>query len=199
MLESGQMILSFRLGKIVDYAFRKSEDPHELWRIFWRTDEPDEELRHKVTPLFSEWLIFEYKQKTGTTFIGEYYLKNPDNLNPKQLDQLRQVIQTETFELLEIEKVSRRYGWVIGYALFTGKRYMVYDFSFSHEARVGDVTWARLALDQGKYFTCGSDPFVYQIKFSASLKKHFLKMGKRGKFSLTDAVDIFLKPRSKNI
>lgn len=191
------MILNFRLGKIVDYAQKRVSNFDQMWVEFWGGGVPDETelFKEKIIPLFNEWLIYEFKQKSGVTFISEYYLRNPDRLSDKILAELKQVIETEKFGLFEVEKVNQKMKWLSVYSLFEGRHYKIYDNSASSHAVIGDVFWGRVARLNGKYLLCGSDPMKTTMNDNKNARKEFLEMGKRGRFEIVDVIDIFFRDR----
>ena len=50
----------------------------EAYKQFFR-DLPFEQLKPEWEELFLEWLMFDYKQKSGASSLVEYILKDPDH------------------------------------------------------------------------------------------------------------------------
>lgn len=200
------MILRVKLGKIVNYAHNRVGDMDALWKKFLGDEKlwlKNKNIKENVAPLFNEWLIFEFTQE-DLTFVSEYYLKNPDGLTEDILEELKQVIQTEKLELLEVENVNVKQSWIEAYALFSGKIYKIYDESLSSSIKTGYTIWGRVAKLNGKYLLCGADSGIVQIKFAEGARKMFLEIGKRGTFSMTDVVSMFYgkkesEPLSSNL
>lgn len=102
-------MLKIKLGKVIDYAYQKGEDVirKAMAEFFGKIEVyPEMENFQNIQGLFHEWLIFEFELKSGASIISDYYFKNPDNLSRGLLDELKQIIETQFFDLLEIVDVE---------------------------------------------------------------------------------------------
>lgn len=127
-------MLKIKLRKIVKYANRREEILRRAATEFFEGTElyPGMENFDKISALFSEWLIFEFKLDSKINIISDYYFKNPDNLSKDLLEELKQIIDTQRFEMLELITLKRG-EWLEAYGLYSGKTYKIYD-------RLGSLT-----------------------------------------------------------
>jgi hypothetical protein len=125
-------MLQVKLSKVIRYATQhESMMRKAVEEFFGKTPiDPHMENIESISGLFNEWLIFDFKMPSGTTFIVDYYFKNPDSLPKEQLEELQQVIETQQFEMLELYSVKRG-EWLKVYGLHSGKNYTVYEHSGS--------------------------------------------------------------------
>jgi len=96
--------MKFPLRKITDFTMGKPFEVDEAYRKFFGSL-PFDKLQIEWEELFLEWLIFDYKQKTGTSFIIEYILRNPDKLDYKTIDQFEQIAKTHIYSMFEIKEI----------------------------------------------------------------------------------------------
>lgn len=190
-------MLKIKLGKIVNYAYQKSEDVirKAMAEFFGKTEiYPEMENFESIQGLFNEWLIFEFKLKSGTNIISDYYFKNPDNLSQEFLDELKQIIETHFFDLLEIQKIKPG-EWFKGYAFFTGKIYKVYEKTGTLNYPSKGSIWGRLAKVNKRWYLVGSNPLFLPLTHTPRTKKMFLRKNK-GKRTSCREVLRFLLPSS---
>ncbi len=173
-------MLNFRLGKIVSYVRKSGADIEKAADEFFDGIEVKHKLPNaeQISSLFNEWLIFDYKFQTGTSISTDYYVKNPDSLTEDIMGELKQIIETETYELFELEDVKPG-EYVIVYSLFGGKRYKVIERTFSQEAvgKKGSF-YNRIAKVNGNYYFVGSNPVFLPITHTDRSRKFYLKMDK---------------------
>ena len=122
---------------------------------------------YQVQSIFNEWLIFEFKLPNGMNIATEYCLRNPDQLPKDQLKELEQIIKTQFYEMLEIEKVLPG-EWVEAYGLYSGRTYRIFDHLLSlSAAKEGKGCFpGRLAKLEGCWILVGADTFFLPQKTS---------------------------------
>jgi hypothetical protein len=121
-------MLKVHLRKVIEYAYQHGELIEKAVSEFFGDNAIDRDMENfdAISALFSEWLIFDFKIPSGKTFIVMYFLKNPDNLSGEELEELRQIIETQHFDLFEIQSLKRE-EWIRAYGVFIGKAYQIHD------------------------------------------------------------------------
>lgn len=112
--------------------------------------ENDDEY-NKSIGVFSEWIVFDYKQEIfGGTNGLEYFLKNnPLNLGEEDMDEYRGLLEYEV-GLFEVGRVEKGLGIVL-VSLKSNKEFFVHDITASLTVRSGNTVWARIAPILGIY------------------------------------------------
>jgi len=173
-------MLNFRLSKIVSYIGRSGVDVEKAAGEFFDGIEIQQDMPNieQISSLFNEWLIFDYKLTTGVTISTDYYLKNPDNLSEDIMDELKQIIETQTYQLFELEDTIPG-EYVVVYSLFSGKKYKVIEKTFSREAlgRKGSF-FNRVANVNGDYYFVGSNPTFLPFTYTDRSRKFYLETDK---------------------
>ena len=173
-------MLRFKLGKIVAYIGKSGVGIEKVADEFFKDIEiqPNMPNMDMISSLFNEWLIFDYKLPSNLTISADYYLKHPDNLPKDIMDELKQIIETQTYEMFELEH-AKPGEYVIVYSLFGGKRYRVIERTFSQEAigKKGSF-FNRIAKVNGDYYFVGSNPVFFPITHTNRLKRFYLETGK---------------------
>lgn len=173
-------MLNFRLGKIVAYIINSGADIEKAAHEFFSDVEIQEHMLNmeQISSLFNEWIIFDYKLSTGTTISADYYLKNPDNLPKDIMKELKQIIETQTYGMFELEDIMPG-EYVIVYSLFGGKKYKVIEKTFSQEV-VGHKGsfYNRIAKVNGNYYFVGSNPVFLPITHTDRSKRFYLETDK---------------------
>jgi len=185
-------VLNFKLGKILAYAVRSGANFEKASREFFAGLNPYPGMPNEkeISPLFNEWFIFDYRLPSGITWAMDYYARNPDQLPALILDELKQIIETQVYDFVEVEKVNPG-KWVEVYSLPTGKRYRVTEIMLS--LGLGErrgCFFNRLAKVNGQYYFVGSDPAFLPVTYTERSKKFFLKQ--RSAFSPKDALAFWL-------
>ena len=164
------MKLPFHL--ILDYAHTKIEVVNQAFTEFFaKTNLPDNTQEKEAFPLFVEWLIFDFRQQSGVSFLNEYILKNPDKIEEKILNQLKQVAETFIYGGFEIVYVDRKLSLINLEHLFSGKTYAVYDkMGASSVAEKGTII-NRIAKVDGGWYMVGSNPIYLPNTFTKRFKK----------------------------
>lgn len=171
-------MLKVKLSKVISYAKSDPEIFRRAWREFIGEEEVYEGMENfdKITALFNEWYIFDFRQKSGMNFITEYFLKNPDNLSQELLGGLKQIIETQRFEALEIVKLKRG-EWLKAYGLYSGKVYQIYDHLGSLSAPDQGTLFGRVAKIDDHWQLVGSDSVFLSWTNTPRAKKAYLKSG----------------------
>jgi hypothetical protein len=190
-------MLQVKLSKVIRYATQhESMMLKAVEEFFGKTPiDPHMENIESISGLFNEWLIFDFKMPSGTTFIVDYYFKNPDSLPKEQLEELQQVIETQQFEMLELHSVKRG-EWLKVYGLHSGKNYTVYEHSGSLAAPEKGTFWGRIAKVHDKHILVGSNPMYFPTTATPRLKKFYLD-NKPDHFSPKDVLPLVLPQRAK--
>lgn len=149
---------------------------------------PFSELKPEWEELFLEWLIFDYKASTGTLFLIEYVLRNPDNLNKDTINQFEQIAKTQFYSQFEILEIKRG-QWLKLEDLFTGKIYTVYEKKGSETLSEKGVIPGRLAKVDGKWYLVGANSIYFPITYTQRAKKHMREF-KPKKFSPQDTFEL---------
>lgn len=190
-------MLQVRLSKIIGYANQHESIMRKAVEEFFgkTATDPHMENIESVSGLFNEWLIFDFKMPSRTTFIVDYYFKNPDSLPKELLEELQQIIETQHFEMLELQSVKRG-EWLKVYGLHSGKNYTVYEHSGSLKALEKGTFWGRIAKVHDKYILVGSNPIYFPTTATPRLKKFYLE-NKPDHFSPKDVLSLVLPQESK--
>ncbi len=158
-------MLNFRLGSIVRSISNSGADLESAAKAFFGSHalSPDIPRWKNISSLFNEWLIFDYRLSSDVTIATWYYLKNPDHMPDALLHELRDIIQTQTYDLFEVENIHPG-EWVDVWGLSSGKKYHVLERTFSRElqGRKG-CFFNRVARVHGDYYFIGSNPFLFPI------------------------------------
>lgn len=190
-------MLKVKLSKVIRYATQhESMMRKAVEEFFGKTPiDPHMENIESISGLFNEWLIFDFKMPSDTTFIVDYYFKNPDSLPKEQLEELQQVIETQQFEMLELHSVKRG-EWLKVYGLHSGKNYTVYEYSGSLAAPEKGTFWGRIANVHDKHILVGSNSMYFPTTATPRLKKFYLD-NKPDHFSPKDVLPLILPQRAK--
>ena len=190
-------MLKVRLRKVVDFAYRQGEDfIYSAMDEFFDGEEitPENENLASAFDLFNEWLVFEYQGRSQKTVIADYHDQNPDNLPADLLSELKQIIKTNFFDFLEIEKVKPG-QWIKVYALSAGKTYQVFDKKGSLSAPSRGTFLGRLAKVDGTWQLVGSDTIILPISHSPRFRKIYREQNK-DKISCKLALSLLLAVKS---
>ncbi len=168
-------MLQVKLSRIIKYATQHESIMQRAVEEFFGKTPIDSHTENigVISGIFNEWLIFDFKMPSGKTFIVDYYFKNPDSLPKEQLEELQQIIETQQFEMLEIQSIKRG-EWLKVYGLYSGKNYTVYEHSGSLAAPEKGTFWGRIAKVHDKYILVGSNPMYFPITATPRLKKFYL-------------------------
>lgn len=168
-------MLNFKIGTIVRYIGESGIDLSRAAKEFFGTYIISATMpnRESVSSLFNEWLAFDYRLLNGATVAAQYYLKNPDHLSTELLHELQEIIQTQRYDLFEVEAANPG-TWVDVWGMTGGKRYRVIEKTFSSElqGKTG-CFYNRIANVNGDYYFIGSNPFLLPITHTERSRAFF--------------------------
>lgn len=192
-------MLKIKLGKIIDYVYEDENLIRKAMAEFFGKAEiyPEMENFEQVQGLFNEWLIFEFKVDSAT-IAAEYYLKNPDSLSNKYLDELKQILETQFFDILEVAEIKRG-EWIKVYPLSKGKTYKVYDIMASSTIPPKGSFWGRLAKVDNRWYLVGSNPLFLPLTYTPRMKKMLFQESKRKSMFAKDVLGFLLPAEDKNV
>src|SRR3989338_8721425 len=164
------MNLPFHL--IIEYAKRTNPDLVQIAynQFFLSIGYPNEEQDQEAFGLFSEWLIYDFHEENKSTFLAEYFLKNPDNLDQSTLNQIEQVIKTQWYGGFQIGK-RKKGEWLEAEHLFSGKTITIYDKAGSKNLPDEGSIICRVAKVDGKWYIMGANPLYLSQIFTPRMRK----------------------------
>src|SRR3989344_2242099 len=191
-------MLNVKLGKVIAYTYQNQWFVGNAAKEFFGNNmtkiNPSIDFFENINCLFNEWMIFDYKERSGSTPIVEYTLINPDNLPKNQIGELLEIIKTQKFEFFEIESIKHG-EWIKVYGLYSGNKYQVYDIKGSQTLSNKGSFWARVAFVNKKWQFVGSDSLYYPVTSSNRIRKFYLKS--KTVFSPKNALDLILSKSNK--
>lgn len=164
------MNLPFHL--IIEYAKRLYPDlvQSAYSQFFSSIDLPNKDQEQDAHALFSEWLIYDFHEQDKSTFLAEYFLKNPDNLGQSELAQIEQVIQTNWYGGFQIGKRKKNYLFEVEH-LFSGRKIIIYDKQgYSNLPDEGTII-SRVALVDGRWYLVGANPLYLPQTYTLRMKR----------------------------
>lgn len=167
------MPMRLPFGRVISYAHTKNEELEAAFEEFF--EKPIQKIqeiknREKISPLFEEWLIFDFVPKTKRKFIIEYCLINPDRLPTETLDQIKNSAQKNRYSIFEILKVKPGISVKL-YDIVENKTYTVYDKSGTSNMSKSGALCGRIGKVGNKWFFTGSDPFYLSATFKKLPKR----------------------------
>ncbi|OGD62755.1 hypothetical protein A2160_04795 [Candidatus Beckwithbacteria bacterium RBG_13_42_9] len=186
--------MKFPLRKIIDYAMTKPSVVDRAYREFFGSM-PPEKLKTEWEDLFLEWLIFDYKQSAGTSFLVEYILKNPDKLDKKVIDQFKQIAKTELYSQFEIQEIKKG-EWFILEDLYTGKSYKVYEKKGTSFIESQGTIPGRIAQVDKRWYLVGANSVYYPITYTERFKKNLREI-KATNCSPKDTVELLIAQENR--
>src|SRR3989344_1492906 len=140
------MVLKFKLRKVTNIVARNNKLMNRAYREFFENTQisPEMENFEETNALFNEWIMFEFQIKPGLTPIIKYFLENHASLPIDQQTELEQIVKTQRFCLLEVEKIKRG-EWIQAYSLYEGVNYRIYDKSCSQSIPGKGTIYGRVA------------------------------------------------------
>lgn len=152
----------------------------------------DEEL---VFGLFTDWFIFNYCTRRSLSYLNEYILVNPDNLDGAALSRLKDISQSHWYGGFEI--CSIKVGEYLDLEhLFSGKKIRVFDRLGSKNSPNEGVILCRVAKVEGHYCLVSGDPLLLPLNHTPRLKQMMKKKKVDFCSSLEMALKILLSPKS---
>ncbi len=136
------------------------------------------EDRYKVMGLFSEWLVFDRKQKLFGGLTGlEYFIQQQSSiLSPEDLSAYKDLLEFEV-GLFEVKDVTGGVG-VLLESIRTQDSYFVHDINSSLTLVQGSTVWARIAAVTGVYHAVGSSVFITPFVVMPEMKRVMSKWQK---------------------
>lgn len=187
------MRLPFHL--VVDYAHTKDEIMQRAFLEFFGANVPDEGTEDLAFPLFSEWLIFDFKQPNRSTFLTEYVLKNPDTLHIETIADFTDVVETQVYGIFEIQSVKRP-EWIELEDILRRKKMKVYDKTSILTIPDRGILHARVGKVRGKWYFVGSNPTFTGAEFTSRLKKVLRETFTTVSFSPRDTWQMITAPKN---
>ncbi|EKE00479.1 MAG: hypothetical protein ACD_22C00009G0007 [uncultured bacterium] len=164
------------ISHIIEFATRNPKILQSaLKRFFGNIDYFPLMENPQVEGLFNEWLMFDYKQKSGRTFLYDYYQTFKSVLDREIVQEIKSVIDTNTYQPFCIESCvagdhTRAYG------MKSGKTYDIYDKAFSTELSKlpmsnNETFFCRIAKVNDRWEIFGSNPVFIPVAFTDRYKK----------------------------
>ncbi len=153
------------LGKLSDYVVESiSCDTQMMERelgIFGISDTTDfGENSLKVSGLFSEWLVFDRKQKLFGGLTGlEYFIQQHTALLSSEVLQAYKDLLKFEVGLFEVKDIEKGVG-ILCESIRTQESYFVHDINSSLTLVNGNTIWARIASVSGLYHAVCSSVFI---------------------------------------
>lgn len=188
-------MLKIKIGKAFAFLPYTNIDPDQALLELMGDIDPTQLIvsEEMLQSLFGEWLLFDYKPKSGGTLIEQYYFRDPDNLSRTELDELQQIIETQSVHLLQTYAVSQP-PFVYLHSVLTNKKFKVYDRAMSQSAgNLQGSFLGRIARVGTTYYLVGSNPVGFPIRHTQRAIQIFAKE-KTPAPSLKDSIGFLIKP-----
>lgn len=147
------------------FAFEKAQEIFGLHKYLHASAD-----HRKIIGLFSEWLVFDHKQKIfdGSTGL-EYFVKhNPLGVSAEDLRAYTGMLDFEV-GLFEVKSVEQGRGVTLE-SIASGSSYFVHDINASLSLKPSETIWTRIAPVLGTYYMVGSVFFSVPIKIMGGLR-----------------------------
>jgi hypothetical protein len=147
---------------VMDAAARK----FGLEKLLHTAEEPE-----KILGLFSEWLVFDYRQdifngRTGLQFFIEH---NPLALVEQEFSAYKDMLDFEV-GLFEVKDIERGKGVTLA-SIASGKERFVHDVNASLSLRGTETVWTRIAPIDGLYHGVGSLFLVLPMRMMSGMRE----------------------------
>lgn len=164
------------LGTVSDYvsektfknslAFKKSTKAFNLDSFLKKGEDKD-----KIAGLFSEWLVFDYKQEIFDGMTGiEYFIKhNPLQFSQFDISGYKQLLSFEV-GFFVVKKINIGHGVYIE-SIASGIEYFVYDVSASFSLGNENTIWGRISEINGTYYFVSSKIFQIPIHMLSGMRE----------------------------
>ncbi len=123
--------------------------------------------------LFNEWFVYDFKFKNGATPLEDFYQRNPENLDDKDLEVYK-TLQENRYSFFKVEKNILGEGLVLK-DITTGKVYQVREYAATFHLKEGQVFPTRVAKVIDHYEMVGSPPPIPPVtlspQFEAELRR----------------------------
>ena len=181
--------MRFPLRKVIDFAMTKPNEVDEAYGKFFGSLPPDQ-LKQEWEELFLEWLMFDYKQRGGSTFLVEYILRNPDNLDVKKINQFEQISRSHIYSMFEIQEINKG-KWFVLENLHTGKIYKVLENTGTTILKDKGSIPGRIAKVDGNWYLVGANSVYFPMTHTQRSKKYMRKI-KITNYSPKDTVELLM-------
>lgn len=169
------------LRKVFDYVSRTIAETdggrfaHEELLYFLNDKEEKFSLNTDLTilGLFSEWLVFDRKQKIFGGLTGLQYFLQKEKLSEIDFKEYQDLVVFDV-GLFEVEEITPGLGMVL-HSLQTDSVVFVNDINSSLSLIKGETLWARISEISSLYYIVSSMVFAVPIKALPSLKKKILE------------------------
>jgi len=191
-------MLKVKLGKAFAFLPQTNIDPNQVLLEFMGDIDParlniSEDI---LQGLSGEWLLFDYKPKNGKTLIEQYYFGDPDRLGETELNELKQIIETQSLHLFQTYTTSQP-PYVFLQSVFTGKKFKVYDRAMSQSFHnLPGSFFGSISKVDKTYYLVGSNPINFPIRHTQRAIKIFAKE-KTPAPSLKDIIKSLVKPKQQ--
>lgn len=125
----------------------------------------------KIIGLFSEWLVFDYRQdifdgRTGLEFFME---QNPLHLPEEEIGAYT-TLRTFEVGLFAVKEVQQGKGVALT-SLASGAEYFVHDINASLSLRGNETLWTRIASVNDLYHSVGSIFFIMPMRVKTGMRE----------------------------
>ena len=176
--------MTFPFRYIVRYTDSKpAEAQRGLEEFFGKNAIPDPGDT-ELWSYYAEWMMFDFRQKNGRTFLIDCVLLNPDNLDKKIIDQFKQIAESQNYSNYQILDIKRG-EWINLEDVYTGKIYKVYDKLGSESIPDEGTMFVRVAKVDGKWCLVGANSAVYPITYTERMRRNLRNDFSKNKIKLT--------------
>ena len=188
--------MNFPLRFVAEYTNSKPSEAQRGFEEFWGKDFVPDKNDTELWQYYTEWMIFDFVQKSGRSFLIEYILLNPDNLESKVINQFKQIAETYNYSNYQILSIKRG-GWIKLENIFTGEIYKVYDKLGSENIPDEGTMFARVARVDGKWYLVGANSPICPITYTERMKRCLREDSLEKKVKLTpkDLCKLILEQR----
>lgn len=162
--------MTFHFKEVVKFALKEDQTVDRALSEFLGGQRPPEDVEEETFSLFTEWLIFNFCTQRTLSFLNEYVLDNPDNLQSSAISELKEIAETQWYGGFEILKVKRGEFLEVEH-LFSGRKIRVFDKLGSKNAPSEGTILCRVAKVGKKYYMVGSDPLFLPVSHTLRMKK----------------------------
>jgi hypothetical protein len=125
--------------------------------------------------LFNEWFLYDFKMKNDKTPLENFIARNPFRLGNKEMALYRNLLDNK-FGIFEVLSIKRDQGLDLR-DLQTDMEWFVYEKSLTHQAKIRDVLFGRIANVGDHYELVGANTFLMDID-EAARKRYRKEKGK---------------------
>lgn len=189
-------MLHVKLGNAFSFLPHTDIDPEKaMLQLLGESDPSELNISEELLQgMIGEWLLFEYKPKSGRSLIEQYYFADPDKLNTSKLSELQQIIETNSLHLLQSYAPAQP-PYVFLQSVFSGKKLKVYDKTLSQTIDSLDGSFfGRISKVGQSYYLVGSNPVGFPMRYTQRAINNFAK-DKSPSPSLKDVITIISKPK----